>query len=138
MKIVQRIKSILNFKYKKETAAFIAAWLLLIAAVSGCSSSRNAALSVVDEPAASTVQTTNYRYSKAGQPNLNLKPILDEQCARCHNSDAGSKLRLTTYLEVYTAGVLVKRAVQPGGAMQQYVPFDYQKIMNWQECGMPE
>lgn len=138
MNSVKKLRNIFNYiKYKKEATAFIASWLLITAAITGCNS-RNPALSVVEETPVPTGQTTIYRYDTASQPNLNLKPIIEEQCARCHNSDITPKLRLTNYLEVYTAGVLVKRAVQPGGAMQKYVPFDYEKIMNWQECGMPK
>jgi len=67
-----------------------------------------------------------------------LKTLIDESCVKCHNAEITPDVPLTNYLEVYTRGVLVKRAVQPGGRMNKYLPFDYDKIMEWYEAGMPE
>ncbi|HBC75210.1 MAG: hypothetical protein A2008_00870 [Candidatus Wallbacteria bacterium GWC2_49_35] len=105
----------------------------------GCSGSRDSALSLVDEPAAAaTGSATKYRFSSSALPTLNIKPLIDDNCVRCHNSEIEPDVPLTSYLEVYTRGVLVKRAVQPGGIMQKYLPFDYDKVMEWYEAGMPE
>jgi len=71
-------------------------------------------------------------------PTMNLKTLIDESCVKCHNAEITPDVPLTNYLEVYTRGVLVKRAVQPGGRMNKYLPFDYDKIMEWYEAGMPE
>lgn len=104
----------------------------------GCSGSRDTGLSLVDEPAPAPAIATKYRFSSSKLPTLNIKPLIDDNCVRCHNSDIEPDVPLTTYLEVYTRGVLVKRAVQPGGRMQKYLPFDYDRVMEWYEAGMPE
>jgi len=103
----------------------------------GCSGTRNPATSLVEAvPVVS--EPTKFRYSSSKQPNMNLKPIFDNNCANCHNFDMETKLPLTNYLQVYTGGSVVRRSVQPGGAMQKYIPFEYSKIVEWIEAGMPE
>ncbi|HNY13874.1 MAG TPA: hypothetical protein PKK26_20010, partial [Candidatus Wallbacteria bacterium] len=103
----------------------------------GCTGSRNSAVSLVEEEPV-VKEATQFRYSSSKQPNLNLKPIFDENCANCHNSEMETKLPLTNYLQVYTGGSVVRRSVQPGGSMQQYIPFEYSKIVEWIEAGMPQ
>ncbi len=105
---------------------------------SGCSGKRDSALSLVEEPVLISGPATNFRYNSSAIPTMNLKPLFDESCVRCHNAEITPKVPLTNYLEIYTRGVLVKRAVQPGGRMQQYAPFDFEMIMHWYDAGMPE
>ncbi len=118
--------------------------LLFLAALSGaalnsgCSGKRDSALSLAGEPVLISGPATNFRYSTSAIPTMNLKPLFDESCARCHNAEITPDVPLTNYLEIYTRGVLIKRAVQPGGRMQKYAPYDFEMIMHWYDAGMPE
>jgi len=128
----------LNSKFKRYILFLSAALAFASGAGSGCSGSRDSALSLIDEPAAVKIPVTNFRYVSSKLPTMNLKTLIDESCVKCHNAEITPDVPLTNYLEVYTRGVLVKRAVQPGGRMNKYLPFDYDKIMEWYEAGMPE
>lgn len=140
------MNSSFKFKFKSPSGLNMLGYITIVlmlavfsaAANSGCSGKRDSALSLGEEPALISGPATNFRYSSSAIPTMNLKPLIDENCARCHNSEITPDVPLTNYLEVYTRGVLIKRAVQPGGIMQQYAPFDFEMIMHWYDAGMPE
>ncbi len=142
---INRFIGVSNFKIIRHTFYFIKLSMVIIFAISaglifnmGCAGSRDSALSLVEETAPAVLPLTDFRYSSAKVARMNLKPIFNDNCARCHNPEAMADFPLNNYLQVYTRGVLVKRSVQPGGKMQKYIPYDYEMIMNWYDGGMPE
>jgi|GEM_PF-6851403 len=126
-------------KVKNMIYAFIVLQFLILLSATGCSEERDPSVSFYsDESAVSDTIKTNFRYQSSDNPNYNLKTLFEDQCIKCHSPEVESSVPLTTYLEIYTRGVFIRRSVQPGGTMQKYSNFEYDKLIEWIEAGMPQ
>jgi hypothetical protein len=129
-------------KTRKELAFKMAVTLMVALAILSSACSRRddtVSFNPTSDPPVDK-SPTDYRYSSASQPNLNLKSLFDQKCAVCHGGDdnAAGGIMLDDYLRILSRDRQIWKAVQPGGSMADKAGPDGDKIMNWIMGGLPE